>query len=295
MSFLKYESDCLVAALNGEDVGNINHSWKFAEDVVREISVTIQIDLKTHFKTPLACTGCLPPVGRAFYPGFYSYLYYSSYSYSYHSSYSYFYYSYKCLLLPGMATDKMTTKRHTNHLAAFLTPDVNAPLSDTFLKPVFIGMPIVYKHGGLEIAEQMIKIAEAYLVNLGEQLQALNNDGQYVGLNIKKHFFEIRKDLQKRKSFLIYNWDPFHRNNLADKDARKEEREESSYFNESLDTVQWVLKNIGYGNHFEEYLAVCEELGIDPRAPTIFSDTRFPQFSYNTLRNFLECFIRGKL
>ena len=64
----------------------------------------------------------------------------------------------------------MTQKRHINHLTAFLTPDISAPLSDFLLKPVFIGMTVVSKHAGRDIAEQMIKIAEAYLVDLGEQL-----------------------------------------------------------------------------------------------------------------------------
>ena len=38
----KYESDCLVSALNGEEAGNINHSWKFAENIVKDISATIE-------------------------------------------------------------------------------------------------------------------------------------------------------------------------------------------------------------------------------------------------------------
>ena len=32
------------------------------------------------------------------------------------------------------------------------------------------------KHGGRDTAKQMIKIAESYLSNLEDQLQALNND-----------------------------------------------------------------------------------------------------------------------
>ena len=82
-------------------------------------------------------------------------------------------------------------------------------------------MPIVDKHGGRDIAEQMIKTAESYLEDLGEQLQAFNNDGQYFGLNVPKNIFELREDLQKRKNFIMFNWDPSHRNALADKDARK--------------------------------------------------------------------------
>ena len=110
-------------------------------------------------------------------------------------------------------------------------------------------------------------------------------------MNIAKHIFEIREDLQKRKNFITFNWDPSHRNALADKDARKEQKEGRSYFNEVLETVQWTFKNVGYGKHFEEYLEICKELNIDPRAPITFSDTRFPQFSYNTLRNFLQVYV----
>ena len=62
-SFVKYESDCLVSALNGEDIGNINHSRMFAKEVFKEIAVSNQADLKTHFRTPMACTCQILPVG----------------------------------------------------------------------------------------------------------------------------------------------------------------------------------------------------------------------------------------
>ena len=251
-SYEKYESDCLVSSLNGEDVGNCNHSFNFAKNIVKEASLVIQERQKSYFKNPLLCTGKLPPV--------------------------------------GLSTDKMSPKRHTNHLSAFLTPDVDAPLADSLLKPVFIGMPIVDKHGGKEIAEQMIKVAESYLADLGEQLQAFNNDGQYFGLNIKKHVFEQRKELELREEFLLFNWDPAHRNALGDKDAR-DESSGIKFFNDTLLTIQWIFKHVGYGKHYEEYLVLCKDLNIDPRAPITFSDTRFPQFSYNTLRNFLQVYV----
>ena len=141
----------------------------------------------------------------------------------------------------------------------------------------------------------MLKIAEAYLVDLEEQLQAFNNDGQYFGLNVEKHVYNLRKDLAKKKNFLLFNWDPSHRNALADKDARKEQKNQNSYFNDVLQTVQWCFKHIGYGKNFEEYLALCKELDINPRAPITFSDTRFPQFSYNTLLNFLQVIWKNHL
>ena len=50
-------------------------------------------------------------------------------------------------------------------------------------------MPVVDKHAGYDLAEQMLYITDAYLVYLGEQLQSFNNDGQYFGLNLKKAYF----------------------------------------------------------------------------------------------------------
>ena len=88
-------------------------------------------------------------------------------------------------------------------------------------------MPLVTKHSGRDIAEQMLKIAEAYLANLEEQLQALNNDGQYFGLNAEKYIYALRRDLVKKKNFLLFNWDPSHTNALADKDARPERAKKS--------------------------------------------------------------------
>ena len=41
----------------------------------------------------------------------------------------------------------------TNHLPDFILTDVQAHFSDSFLKPVYVGMPIVSKHAGVDIAE----------------------------------------------------------------------------------------------------------------------------------------------
>ena len=111
----------------------------------------------------------------------------------------------------------------------------------------------------------MIKVAESYLADLGEQLQAFNNDGQYFGLNIKKHVFEQREELEHREEFLLFNWDPAHRNALGDKDAR-DESSGIKFFNDALLTIQWIFKHVGYGKHYEEYLVLCKDLNIDPQS-----------------------------
>ena len=51
-SFRKYESDCQLFTLNGENNGNITHPWKFAQDVVNKMSITITSKLNRYFDTP---------------------------------------------------------------------------------------------------------------------------------------------------------------------------------------------------------------------------------------------------
>ena len=250
-SIIKYEEDCVIDYKNGEDIGQLNHSRHFAQKIIKCLGIVIENQLTAYFKTPLEATGQLPPF--------------------------------------SMCTDKMTNKHRTNHLSAFITPDISAPLTDDFLKPVYIGMPVVKKHKGHDIMEQMLEIAEQKCENLSEQLQAFNNDGQYAesGLNIKKHFYLLRPEFNQLKDWVMFNWDPAHINNLGDKDARKQLKDhEKSNFQVALDAVQWAFHHITYGKHYEEYLEFCKENSINPRSPLSFSETQFPQYCYFVLRNF---------
>ena len=77
---------------------------------------------------------------------------------------------------------------------------------DGSFKSVFIDMSVVDKHAGYDMAEQMLNIADAYLIwsDLGEQLQSFNIDGQYFGLNIKKSIFLRQRKTFKSKRGLFY-------------------------------------------------------------------------------------------
>ena len=155
-SIEKYEEDCVIDYKNGEDVGEINHSKKFAKQVVQSLGTIVENQIIKHMQTPLEATGQLPPF--------------------------------------SLCTDKMTIKHRTNHLSAIITPDPNAPIDCDLLKAVYAGMPVVTKHSGKDIMEQILSIAEKYSENLVEQLQAFNNDGQYAegGSNIKKHLYFLQ-------------------------------------------------------------------------------------------------------
>ena len=131
-SIEKYEEDCMVDYKNGEDIGQVNHSRKFAHKVVQALGIVVENRLKKHMKTPLEATGQLP--------------------------------------LFSLCTDKMTRKHRTNHLSAIITPDPDAPLECAFLKAAYVGMPVVTKHTGHDVMFQMIDIAEEYSKDLEEQL-----------------------------------------------------------------------------------------------------------------------------
>ena len=104
------------AASNMEEVGNINHGQDFATDVVEAMGVQVKIELTKYFNTVLPQTGEMPPI--------------------------------------SFASDKMTMNRKTGHIAGAITPDLGAPLSEPFLKPNFLGMPVTRHHDGIGLAKQ---------------------------------------------------------------------------------------------------------------------------------------------
>ena len=84
-------------------------------------------------------------------------------------------------------------KRKTGHIAAVVTPDINSPLSNDFLKPVFMAMPVTHQHDGSGITKQIVSILDQFLADIIQQIQAMSHDGQYLHLNIKKTFIGNKK------------------------------------------------------------------------------------------------------
>lgn len=237
-------------------VGNINHGEGFAKELVEAMGVEVRRELTTHFNTILPCTGEKPPI--------------------------------------SFASDKMTMKRKTGHIAGAITPDVNAPLSQPFLKPVFLGMPVTRHHDGIGLAKQMLNTLDQYLGEVEEQLQSVCNDGQYIHLNIKKHMNDLRRGLKDKSEWILFSHDPAHRINLSANDATKDNpdgtRREGS-LQEIFDLVQRINKHVTYGKHNLELEAILRDIGInDKNRPLTFSDTRFPQYAYFVLRNFINSY-----
>ena len=194
----------------------------------------------------------------------------------------------------SFASDKMTMKRKTGHIAGVITPDVEAPLSEPLLKPVFLAMPVTRHHDGESIATQMLSIMDQYLADVEEQVQSICNDGQYIHLNIKKHMMELRKELQDKSEWILFSHDPAHRINLGSNDATKDNRDKTKKagsLTEVFELVQKINKHVLYGKHNLELEAILKDIGItDKNKPLTFSDTRFPQYAYFVLRNVINSY-----
>ena len=254
--YTKYERDVAMAASNGEEIGNINHGKDFAKEFVEAMGVEVQVELTKFFNKTLPCTDEKPPV--------------------------------------SFASDKMTMKRKTGHITGVITPDVEAPLSETLLKPVFLAMPVTRHHDGVGLATQMLTTMDLFLSDVEEQVQSICNDGQYVHLNIKKHMMDLHKGFKDKSEWILFSHDPAHRINLGSNDATKDNpdgtKKEGS-LKDIFDLVQKINKHVLYGKHNLELEAILKDIGItDKNKPLTFSDTRFPQYAYFVLRNFINSY-----
>ena len=234
-SYTKYEHDVATAASNGEEIGNINHGKDFAKEVVEAMGIEIQIELTKFFHKTLPYTGEKPPV--------------------------------------SFASDKMTMERKTGHITGVITPDVDAPLSESLLKPVFLAMPVTRHHDGPGLAKQMLDIMEQYLSNVEEQVQSICNDGHYIHLSIIKHIMDLRRGFKDKSDWVLFSHDPAHRINLGSNDATKDNpdgtKKEGS-LKETFDLVQKINKHVTYGKHNLELEAILGDIGIkDKKSPSL--------------------------
>ena len=255
-SYIKYERDVANAAALGEEVGNINHSTDFAKNVVEAMGEELKIETIKYFNTKLECTDEFPPM--------------------------------------SFAADKMTMKHKTGHIMAGITPDIGQPLSEPLMKPVVLAMLITRLHDGVGIATQMLNVMELYLWQVEEQLQSVNTDGQYIKLNVKNHIINLRRVLADKINWIIFSWDPAHRLNLASNDATKDNKDDSKKegsLSDVINLVQKMNKHVKYGKHNIELEDELNALNItDKNKPLSFSDTRFPQYAYFVLRNFVNSY-----
>ncbi len=100
LSYLSFEEIILMAQMNKTDVGDVNHSRKFATKIDKNLSAVMREDFKDALQTKLEATGQLRPL--------------------------------------GFAMDKITPNKQTGQVDAMITPVPENPLSEDLIVPVMI-------------------------------------------------------------------------------------------------------------------------------------------------------------
>ena len=176
----------------------------------------------------------------------------------------------------GIVVDKLTTRRCTGQMLAGI---LFTPGMPNLLTAVSLGVESVAKHDGDSIAEDIGSICTKYEIQ-NDQIAGFDFDGQYLNLNVHTKL----QDKIKLSKNVNFAWDPAHSLQLAEKDMQK-----------SISWVDSICKDIGaalskfqFGNNFEAALDMAHNLGIDLKAPTWFSETRFASYAHNVFKNFSD-------
>jgi hypothetical protein len=177
--------------------------------------------------------------------------------------------------LPPVAviTDKVTIQHRTCQLHGLI---LVVPDSPNLLQPVFIDMPTVRDHSGLGIAKLIASSIDRMGISQ-TQISGVGVDGQYIKLGVEKHL----RNLSFMPLYSNLIWDPAHKLNLADTDARNE----TPWVKETTSVVSDVFRLVNYGKHYEELLEMAGSDRI--LTPQFYSSTRFAPHAAKVYRAFL--------
>ena len=149
-SLLEFESDVLLLKLNGGDVGDINHSRKFAKTIDEALYKTMKTCLSEQLNEKLPSTGECRPV--------------------------------------GFVMDKMTPNKRTGQVHGIITPIPENDLTENFLVPIMLDLPVckdLTANGLANIAKCTLKefgISDS-------QVQRFGWDGEYIKKDLKRLWF----------------------------------------------------------------------------------------------------------
>lgn len=151
-SYANFETEVSLLHMNGVDVGDINHSRKFASQIVSAIFDVAVTKVKQVIRSELPTTGRPRPV--------------------------------------GLLADKLTKKHRTGHIVGIVLPMPEREVGQDFLVPLYLDMPIVKEHSGRALAEQIIAVIQDFGVS-PQQVNGGSFDGQYFSLKVPEHIHEL--------------------------------------------------------------------------------------------------------
>ena len=162
----------------------------------------------------------------------------------------------------GIVADNLTTRRRTGQMFAGI---LFTPGMPNRLTAVSLGVESVAKHDDDSIAEDIGSMHAKYKIQ-NDQIAGFGFDGQYLKLSKNVNF----------------SWDPAHLLQLADKDMRKS----ISWVDSLCKDIGTVLSKFQCGKNCEAALDMAHNLGVDLKAPSRLSETRFASYAHKVFKNF---------
>ena len=179
-----------------------------------------------------------------------------------------------CKILADKATHKHRSRQVMGIICA-------VPDSPQLLIPFFIGIPVVKKHDGQAVAENIWTQTDTYIEP--DQYKGISVDGQYFSLHVPElldaHYNVVGH----------HDWDPMHKAGLSDLKARKE----SKWLNDMTEYITRSFKLVNWGKMFEEFFDNVEDLSknkfdITLKLPRFYSATKFPNYVAKVNSSFRE-------
>ena len=244
-----FEEDILKGKLNGEDLGDINHSRFFAKDLDEAIYKTMMSDLGDNMKVNLDATKEKRPAGMVFV--------------------------------------KMTPNRTTGQIHGVIIPVPENSLTQGFLVPLMLDVPPVHDHSAVGLATSA-KVVFNSAGFTDDQLQGIGVDGEYIKKGVKGKLLQILEledwTEDEKEEWITAVWEPAHMLELTTKDVKKQDNFE--WLEHHIKVISDTTNTLGIGKGLEQSRQAAEEVGEKFRKLKTLSDTRFSAYFEGALDNF---------
>ena len=244
-----FEEEVLKAHLNGEDVGDLNHSRFFAKDLDKAIYKSMKKSLKFNVNLNLDSTKQKQPA--------------------------------------GLVMDKMTPNKRTGQIHGVIIPVPENPLSQNLLVPLMLEVPPVKQHDAEGLAKSAKEVFTSAGFS-DDQLEGVGWDGEYVHKGVKKKLIDLLDvpgmHFDEMIEWITEVWEPAHQLELTTKDARK--MDIFQWLEDHIKIINDVTFTLNIGKGLEQSLKAAEEVNEKFFKLKPLSDTRFSAYFEKSIDNF---------
>ena len=244
-----FEQDILLGKMNGEDLGDINHSRIFAQKLDEAIFNTMKDYIIVIVQSRFDDTDA----GRTV----------------------------------GMVFDEMTSYETTGQIHGVVLPVPENPLTQDFLVPIMLDIPTVKDHSaaGLAISAKETFISFGFADNM---LEGIGVDGEYIKKGVKTKLLELLEiedwSESEKDQWITAIWEPAHQLELTTKDVRNSTTFE--WLENIISVISDITNLLNIGKGLEQSKQSAIEVGEKFVKLKTLSDTRFAAYFESSLVNF---------